>query len=449
MFASPRYVVIDDKKNHLQAIVEAFQSLGTPCVGVHYQSEHDPDPKYFSGVRCLFMDLHLNDSGASSDSKQHFATIASILRAVISPDGGPYALFLWTEHAQHSQKLSEYLDSRLNDDESFARPVAVLALDKNKYIEPNTGTPTSVDKLSAAIRENVENIPQLAALMEWELSVLGGVNKTLAALADLVPSSKKNSNDYPDSLDATMSILAAEAVGKNNVGVNPKGALSECLAPILQDRLLYQISNDESEVWTKAVTKFKDPNAEVDKEQIPQINRMLHFSTGDLTASRPTDWGAVIEFPNLCLKDTLGLTYGQILGGEMKVDKESRRDCNLRWIRVGAQCDYSQNSSGPIQYLLGVEIPLNAKRMVKKVGDDNEVKLKPTDAIWISPPVSIDNSSPFELHVHSRLSIVKPVSDCESWSLKYRMRESLMAHLVRFHSNYISRLGIIRVPIRR
>ena len=92
MFAPPRFVVLDDNPNHLSAIVNVFQMLGAPCLGVVYDPGGELESGAFRGVRALFMDLHLIESAATTDEVRHYATIVSILEEHISPTGGPFIL---------------------------------------------------------------------------------------------------------------------------------------------------------------------------------------------------------------------------------------------------------------------------------------------------------------------------------------------------------------------
>ena len=50
MFTPPRFVVVDDKPEHLTAILNVFQSLGTPCLGVVYDPEYGLEDRSFEGV---------------------------------------------------------------------------------------------------------------------------------------------------------------------------------------------------------------------------------------------------------------------------------------------------------------------------------------------------------------------------------------------------------------
>ena len=56
MFTPPRFVVVDDDKNHLDAIVASIQALGSVCARVHYRPEDDVPAELFASVRAVFID---------------------------------------------------------------------------------------------------------------------------------------------------------------------------------------------------------------------------------------------------------------------------------------------------------------------------------------------------------------------------------------------------------
>lgn len=69
MFSAPRFVVVDDKKEHLDAVLDAFQTLGSPCIGLHFDPATTLEKNHFRGVRCLFLDLHLTGGQLGTDHK--------------------------------------------------------------------------------------------------------------------------------------------------------------------------------------------------------------------------------------------------------------------------------------------------------------------------------------------------------------------------------------------
>ena len=88
----PSYIVVDNREEHLKAILEAFQQLETPCQGIRYDPADGIGERKLRNVRVLFLDLHLIDAPAATDERQHYTVIAGILRDNVSPDGGSFVL---------------------------------------------------------------------------------------------------------------------------------------------------------------------------------------------------------------------------------------------------------------------------------------------------------------------------------------------------------------------
>ena len=214
MFTPPRFVVIDDKPEHLDAILDVFQELGAPCQGVTYDPEHGLDNRHLAGVRVLFVDLHLIDLAATTDETRHLAIIAGILEDGIRPTGGPFILVVWTEHDDLVTRLTTYLDDSLDRDKSYARPLAVVGLAKRRFIDLDTGKAQEgrAAGLRDAVEQAVNSQPQLTALVAWESDVQAATGATLSALVDLVPDDAKNSTSFARGLDEVLTRLAREAV---------------------------------------------------------------------------------------------------------------------------------------------------------------------------------------------------------------------------------------------
>lgn len=147
--------------------------------------------------------------------------------------------------------------------------------------------------------------------------------------------------------------------------------------------------------------------------------------------------------PHLQLR--VGLSIGQMLGGQFLVEKNDRGRCRARLVRIGAACDYAQSRPGPITYLLGLEIPEDAAR--KKDAKGQQIRL--SDAIWVSPVfLAPESPDPIRLHVHARFSLSVLPDSCAGWNSSYRLREQLLMHLIAFESDYGSRPGIVQLPVR-
>lgn len=433
--APARFVAVDDDEDHLRAIVDTFQREGIACLGVRYRAEAPLDPTHFRGVRALFLDLHLVASG-SFGNRQHFGVLAQNLNEVISPEGGPFVLIIWTQHDDQVDALIDYLDET-EDLSDYARPVAIARLAKDKFLNPDDRTVRSHGDLTRAIDQAVDIAPQLNALFSWEQDVRAAAGSTLAALVDLVPSDQRTSGHFRGELDIVLSRLAIAAVGKDNVGTDPRAALSASLAPILADRIVSQTSSTDEDLWRKAITHTSVPD--LPSDAAGKVNRMLHIALPPSEKILPTDWGAVVEFPVECPDQSVlpqfGITLSDLLSEELKVKHQFHGVCRLRLVRIGAPCDYAQNNSGPLTYVLAVEVPEEATPQ----------KTLPV-AVWRSPWLSVDGPTAYRLFVHSRFPWTIPTDGAASWTVKYRLREHLLMQLIYTAGTYSTRPGYISLP---
>ena len=440
IFTPPRFVVVDDKPEHLDAILNVFQELGSPCLGVTYEPEKGLDKTNFEGVRVLFLDLHLIDHTPTTDDKPHFGLIAKLLEDNISATGGPFVLVVWTAYAQSVQQLKDYLDepNSIDPAKPYARPLAVVGMPKDQFIVLDTGKPL-VDKADALRKEvvaNVEDIPQLAALLSWEVDVQAAAGETLATLVELVPENQRSAN-FADGLGGVLGRLADAAAGKH-AAANPRAAVTSALAPILADRIVKQQGSEAaSEAWGHAITGKGDTPLGADITG--RVNRMLHVAVPRAETIKPIDWGAVVEFPEAWtgeeVKARFGVTRSELLVEEYKLKKGDGERCRWRLIRIGAACDYAQNRAGPLTYLLGLEIPADLQKRRRKNW--------PMSA-WSSPTLATESQQePFILAVNARYAVNVVQATAEAWQPIYRLREQLLMHLIAHAGSYLTRPGIV------
>ena len=439
IFTPPRFVVVDDNPQHLDAILYVFQELGSPCLGVTYEPKEGLDKTNFEGVRALFLDLHLIDHTQTTDDKQHFAHIAGLLVDHISPTGGPFVLIVWTAYPQSVRQLTDYLDESIEPANLYARPLAVVGLPKDRFINVDTGE-ILADKARAlrdAVAATIKDIPQLAALLSWEGDVLAAAGETLATLMALVPAENQRSANFADGLGGVLGRLADAAAGKH-AAANPRAAVTSALAPILADRIVNQQGSEAaSETWRRAVTS--KGGTSLGSDVTGTVNRMLHIAVPPAETIKPVDWGAVLEFPGAWtdeeVKVRFGVTRSELLVEEYKLKKGDGERCRWRLIRIGAACDYAQNRAGPLTYLLGLEIPADLQKRRRKNW--------PMSA-WSSPTLATESQQePFILAVNARYAVNVVQATAEAWQPIYRLREQLLMHLIAHAGSYLTRPGIV------
>ena len=438
ILTAPRIIAIDDKPEHLKPLLEAFQQLGAPSLGLLYDPQRGLDRQHFRGVRILIMDLNLSPSAMGTNAIPQFSEIASILDSNIHEHGGPFVVVIWTEHENRVGELIEYLDNP-KVIRPFARPLTIIGLPKSKFIDLSTGSTASIDPLVNTIKQEVLQKAPLAALLSWETEVLTAVGETLSNLGDLVPDNKRTIRTFSDELQGALGHLASCSVGQQNVQTDPRGAIVSLLSPLLADRIVNQpVTGDVLKMWDAAVGPGTPSGSQ--PAFSGKLNRMIHVAIPGSEQILPSGWGAVVEWPTSWsaedFNDRFGIEQQQYFCDELKItDSALQGKCTLRLVRVGAACDHAQIRPGPLQFLLGVEVPKDVR---------NKPSRNLPQSVWHSPKLQFGpETQPFLLAVNARFSVTVTRATVENWSAQYRLREQLLMQLITHTSTYQSRPAIV------
>ena len=429
MFSPGRYVVVDDEREQLRQLVDALHSVGAPCVGVHYTGK-PLDRAAFAGVRVLFSDLFLL-AGVTTPINQ-FAAMEAMLRNNVDPaTGGPYLLIVWTSHDEEVEPLRAYLKERLDP---ALRPLAVLTLDKKPFLDGG-------GDLAAAVHERVNGSPQIRALVAWEADVMAAAGATLAAVTDLVPAEHRDVDGFSALLNGVLSRLAVAFAGRPNVAADRRGAINGVLAPILADRIANAPARAElAGVWDAAITSDQ-ALPDVDHAQSGRMNRMLHLSIPPAEPVAATDWGATLLLPedqraDAPMLERFGMRWPELMSQVFRVKGPDRPRCTPVLVRTGAVCDAAQRKPGPLPYLLGLLVPVDAEP--KPIA-----QLKSELA---SPVLVVDETAgPIRLLVNARFQ-VSMVAPPLVFTPLFRIREQLLATIVAHAAEYQTRPGVVKLP---
>ncbi|MBJ8501665.1 MULTISPECIES: hypothetical protein [Acinetobacter] len=442
MLTPPRFVVLDDKKEHLEPIVETFKLIGSSCIGVQYNEEDASHlhQDYYKGVRGLFIDLNLSGN-SSLGSSTHYAEITRILETVISCDNGPFIMILWTDNPQECDQLIEYIETRLDPNKKYCKPLLIKSLSKTMYIDANSSIKESNrETFKEEIKSFFSSVPQIAALFDWESRVLEAVNQTLIELLNLVPNDKRTFNDYPAEIDKVLSCITSSTLGDGHVNKDRQQAFNISTAPILTDKILNN-KNFNQGIWENAITKVNTPDSKItDPKAVGKYNKMLHLAVTGHEKMSPLDWGAVLRPIYWCNEmtcDLFGLTIEQIKTDVFGIKPEKSSSYEPIFIRLGAVCDYAQQKEGLIPYYLGYKI--SRTDFVKR---KNEFE-------WHSPLFFTDaETEPFYLVINLKYLLTLHSQKTSIFEVKYRIREQLLNQLILRASNHASRPGINELYVR-
>ncbi|WP_373491046.1 hypothetical protein [Parasphingorhabdus sp.] len=432
MFTPARYVVVDDNPGELKKLSDCLQGIGAPCLPLQYDAVHGIDSAKLNGVRLLFLDLHLTTGGKTSDISQASSVIIGLLEQGIEPRCGPYVIILWTSHENHREEFEKYLEKGLDP---LKAPLAVLILDKNKYLAKDGGKALS-DDIVGLVAAN----PQLDALLAWEREVLSAAGATLTEISGLVTGEDRAVGRFSGKLDEVFSRIAYESAGKENAKQDPYSAVNAALMPFLSDRIANQrIRPQSDELWKSAVTKI-DTVVPPSLVEAAHLNSMLHVAASPNEELKTGSWGAVTLLPEQELEDDAMLGRFNMLAKPMpsqifcianKPDRTAGRFCALR---VGAECDFAQSRIGPIPFVLGFIVSATAARREGSL-PKSEIVTPPFILGGFADPVMII------FNTHMQFSMVP--SQFADWEPVCRLREQLLIQITSYGAQNSTRPSIV------
>ncbi|WP_019831182.1 hypothetical protein [Sphingomonas sp. PR090111-T3T-6A] len=432
VFTQGRYVVIDDDEKELRQLVDALHDIGVPCVALRYDDVEGVKYEHLGSVRLLFLDLHLTPGSQPGNIAQPAAVIVGMLEEGIQLAGGPYVIILWTKHEEEKGAFEDYLMARLDPTK---RPLAVLALDKNKYMAPNSGA-----KLSADVSDIIASDPRLKALLHWEKEVLRAASATLSEIGAMVGDGDRVPGRFSERLDEVLSLLAREAIGRRHAANDPAGAMNAALMPILADRIVNQQSLPEStEIWQTAATHILNA-PEPTIEAAAKLNTMLHLAFPASERMTSSSWGAVTLLPateqsDPAMRARFDLTRNQVICDALRVEHHAdRASVRLALIRIGASCDYAQNRVGPMPFVLGAIIPDEAASRRERL---------PASEFKSPAFVLAGEEAASRLIFNLRLQISLTAAQINGWRPIFRVRESLLMQITSHGANHATRPAII------
>src|SRR5580693_284817 len=419
--AKPKYVIIEDNADHIRLLMRALARAGRASLPIEVGEAFDPsnalDPSNARRVRVMFCDLHLLGTQSSSDPKAHFALLAAIIDGVKPAGGGPWLLVLWTEHVEELEAFRDYLNSSLD---KALLPVDIVPLPKAPYLADETKLPGAVDTLIAGF-------PGIQALTDWEESVADAVAETLSTLTDLA----SHIGGAPDKegINRSLGFIAAAAYGKH-AEINPFGAVTAVLAPLVSDRLINAHDHEKhGELWKKVV-RIPGKNERLPAPDAARLNSMLHIEAA--AKLDPVRRGTVSELP----RDFQGWALFEDIFGDrteavnhFKLNAENLYQSSWRLLPYRAPCDDDQGRPGPLQFVLAAEA--EEVTWFKVDGDRMKPKEDLSAAIWCSPAYERDKRT-MRLLVSSYYTIAFPKARAQQLKPVFRLREQILGDLT-FH----------------
>ena len=373
MIPQPLIVATDDNEQHLRSIVRCFERMGTACLPLVFSEGSLRIPRVLTAVRLLFFDL--NYLLGTPHGPMLYDVAAGVLEQVVRPGNGPYVLITWSSHEHEHENFLRHVNENWED---IPPPAASAFMDKAPFIAG--GAPDadiSEDQLTAMagrIRQIVDGIPQVSALMRWEDAGRTAAGDVITSLIELVPREHCFLGNSGERLEDLLLTVAREAVGCENVEADRANAIDEGLGPILLDRLIHATASrrqELEEIWRTALPDLKK-SIRLSPEQVALLNTHTLISSRNLEGVVAGDRGAVSTFcdqlNNDYFQEVFGIEQVKLIRSYIDLKRQSEEeeflwDCVLRtckWRLVGsrAACDQTYQRGVTLRRVcLALEVP--------------------------------------------------------------------------------------------
>lgn len=438
-----QFLVIDDKKNHLNAISTGLSQLGFPPLAFEYSVDSEEEiKKYCQSVKVIFSDLQLTEG----DFKIHCSTIVGLIEDLLEKDHPPYLLIVWTEYSDDNIKegLLQYFEAS-----ESKGPIDILCFSKLGLIDTMTGEIQDSDKFLNELRSKIENNQGLNALLQWDLEVRKATDKTLLAIEKLASLGVSKDISFSQSMSNMLAVFAREAVGSQHLSDNPSHALNLALAPIINDNLIH--SKNSNAFWNNFLINC---DALAEEKQISDFkivgsyNQLFHLN---IESTQKLYLGGIIELPNTALKyfNIPGIEDEPLMTDIVKLDEFSflaNKDIKVYAVKISASCDYAQMKEGSELYYLTFRIMAKNKQLISKFGG----YLSSKEYLWKSPVFFDDSETEayvFFVNMKRVLTYhqMKQIFNTQEIKVQYRLKEQLILQLQRKIAEFHSRLGITEI----
>ena len=444
---SPRIVVVDDKREHGEAIVRKLWQMGHASLFVEYDQQRLMDGGYgpFVGVRLIFMDLDLAGEGRIGDGSRAYADVFAVVQAILGEGNGPWALVTWTGHADHAEQLWDHLQERLP---VHLRPLSRQVMDKERLLADSQD-----HELTDELKHILAHQDAVKCLLNWESGVLNSANEVIAELVKVAATLE---GDSTENLGALLYELARAEAGKTvDQHADRSQPLYRVLTSLLSDRLGSAANEDEQGCSDEYIVE----NTRADlSEWKRRINTMINLDVYSDDAGISTMPGVLTELPLADEVQVLGH-----LGSEKEAGKFIRRhflclqksvgntdkknisaQCKLFLLDVTPPCDHAQRKSVWRRFVVACRVPVEHIDHAWAVDfntDENQVGKLKGEHLRASPEF-MENDGGFVLVVNANLQLTLPEDQLEKLGrAKYRAREAMLADWMGWLGRHITRLG--------
>jgi hypothetical protein len=367
-----RVLVLDDKADEALPVIKAFSRKGVPVAYFDGRPRGLPSKaRRLRGVRLAVLDIDLGEGGTGNNIP---SAMVQRLGRILHPDNGPYAVVLWTNHADQRDKVKEYIFQH----QELPNPLFTEMITK---AECKSRGVFSLDAVTKRVQNALKDIGPLQLMQHWEGGCLEAAATVTNALGSVTEHAGAELDGWCASWKADMNALlrtiaSARAEARLDSS-NCVASICATLSPLHADAM---DSQSPSLCATAAAEAGSIIGAarQLSIDGKATINTMLHLdmrstsepAPGSIYAyrwNRPPGW-----FPKFTeiVEGALQKTNDQ---EQQQRIEQLRSEGRAACIEISAACDYAQKKVQAARFLPGMIIPasrlkyLNSKAQFLKI----------------------------------------------------------------------------------
>lgn len=342
-------ILVDDNDDDLTRISSIFGLKGIGCRTFQYDGFDFPNEP-LSGVRMVFMDINLSNSG---DQNSQFAVLTDALRKYVSKDNSYFVLVFWTTHVDYIEDFKAFVNRDAAADE-MPKPMLIVPLDKSQFIDNQNDLE---NKLAQIFDEKL-----VKCLFTFDEDIQIAADRCLKNIVNLAPFDDHwgNNTNFETNVRNLFSKIAIDYSGWKSAKTNPDKAIKEVIAP----SFLYDLMGINQNTWKD----FLDLNGKTDEElkgisfsgdnTSAKLNTILNIdpSTDDVESRGSVRRIKMDDNSKTYFQNAFSVSVEDFIKTKMVSLKDEQfiNEAIVIAIEISAACDCSNDKSRLHRYMLGI-----------------------------------------------------------------------------------------------
>ena len=418
-----KIIIVDDMQEHLDTLSKPFKENGIGCTSFLYDVNYNTP---LSTVKVAFFDIGINPNGGGSKN-QRLNSIAHAINQYISPSNGPFVLIFWTNRKDEIEDIKEYIQSRYDD--NYPKPFIVDCIDKDYFLQ-------SQKRLTKKLNKLLDNAT-LKMLFSFEETTSKAATKTISQLFKIIPGTDKwgLTKTFQKNFEKVFSKLAVQNIGYKHAKENPDKGVISSLIPVLNHHLENSQEVGQWKTYLKTLSKAATPQkvkypAGFNEDELNSIFHIYHQAN-----IAKDERGVVIKIDSgTDFQTNFGLQYTEWFSSLLNgVSTAHRNASKLIAVEISSSCDYSQKKKRINKYMLGVLLPVEAAKTIKK-------DKKPEYLFILDGVFSNDTKFKICLNLNFVFSALK--TDNKLQAPIFILKKEIMDQIGNRYANHVSRIGV-------